>query len=335
MQSRDGFLFLPRYSFATAPALDRVVVAAGENDAAKQQVVAAWSASRPRQLAEDLYRNVGPGQSAYDVSFADLARTHNAFIARTMAHILFYTTVSSFPDAAWPIREAVAQLALMLLGAAIVYAATRLRLPRQRRLRPTLLGVATERIVARANQVCWREPIRPMSWCGRRAKPGSRLAPSPKMRSVTNPAPTMCRSASTGTSVPLPPDTATAATASVIASSPSHAVSVMPCHSPGLCTTGAAGRARLDARRTRGRRSRTDTAPRLEAPNPPLECAPHLPSRQRPARAPPIAEAPDRAAAVAGPPVWRATRVTAPTRSPLSAIASRTMRTARSRISGG
>ena len=138
VQSRDGFLFLPRYSFATAPALDRVVVAAGENDAAEQQVVAAWSASRPRQLAEDLYRNVGPGQSAYDVSFADLARTHNAFIARTMAHILFYTTESSFPDAAWPIREAVAQLALMLLGAAIVYAATRLRLPRQRRLRPTL-----------------------------------------------------------------------------------------------------------------------------------------------------------------------------------------------------
>lgn len=134
VQSRDGFLFLPRYSFATAPALDR----AGENDAAEQQVVAAWSASRPRQLAEDLYRNVGPGQSAYDVSFADLARTHNAFIARTMAHILFYTTESSFPDAAWPIREAVAQLALMLLGAAIVYAATRLRLPRQRRLRPTL-----------------------------------------------------------------------------------------------------------------------------------------------------------------------------------------------------
>src|SRR5438105_8295316 len=122
VQSRDGFPFLPRYSFATAPALDRVVVAAGENDAAKQQV-AAWSASRPRQLAEDLYRNVGSGQSAYDVSFADLARTHNAFIARTMAHILFYTTESSFPDAAWPIREAVAQLALMLLGAAIVCAA--------------------------------------------------------------------------------------------------------------------------------------------------------------------------------------------------------------------
>src|SRR5215203_4529281 len=34
-------------------------------------------------------------------------------------------------------------------------------------------------------------------------------------------------------------------------------------------------------------------------------------------------------------PSWRATRVTAPTRSPLSAITSRTMRTARSRISGG
>ena len=100
LQSRDGFLFLPRYSFASAPALDRVIVAAGENDAAKQQVVAAWSASHPRQMAEDLYRNVGSGQSAYDVSFADLARTHNAFIARTMAHILFYTTDSNFPGAA-------------------------------------------------------------------------------------------------------------------------------------------------------------------------------------------------------------------------------------------
>jgi hypothetical protein len=68
---------LPRYEFSTVPALDRVLPTAGENNAAKQQVLAAWSAIQPRQPVEDIYQNVGSGETAYDASLRDLARTRS------------------------------------------------------------------------------------------------------------------------------------------------------------------------------------------------------------------------------------------------------------------
>ena len=136
IQSRDGFLFLPRYDFSTVPSLDRVVVPAGENDAAKQQVMAAWSAHLPGQPAEDIYHNVGFGETAYDASVRDLAQTHDGILARAAADGLFYTAnPQDFADARWPVDEVLAQLALMFLGAAIVFAASRVRVPRRRRVR--------------------------------------------------------------------------------------------------------------------------------------------------------------------------------------------------------
>jgi hypothetical protein len=75
VHSRNGFLCLPRYEFSTVPALDRVLPAAGENNAAKQQVLAAWSAIQPRQPVEDIYQNVGSGETAYDASLRDLGIT--------------------------------------------------------------------------------------------------------------------------------------------------------------------------------------------------------------------------------------------------------------------
>jgi putative intracellular protease/amidase len=131
IRSRDGFLFLPRYDLTTVPGLDRVVVPAGENDAAKQQVIAAWSALHPGRPVEDIYHNVGFGETAYDASIRDLAHTYGATLARGSADALFYTAnPQDFTNASWPVNEVVAGLALMLLGAGIVFAASHIRIPR-------------------------------------------------------------------------------------------------------------------------------------------------------------------------------------------------------------
>jgi putative intracellular protease/amidase len=135
VQSRDGFLFLPRYDFSTVPGVDRVLLPAGDNQNAKQHVVAAWSAVRPRQAAEDLYQNVGSGETAYDASLRDLARTRNASLAQAVEAALFYSANhSEFADAAWPIGEALAALALSAVGAAAVFAGIHLTTHVRRRL---------------------------------------------------------------------------------------------------------------------------------------------------------------------------------------------------------
>jgi transcriptional regulator GlxA family with amidase domain len=138
VQSRDGFLFVPRYDFSTVPALDRVVAVAGENNAGKQQVLAAWSAIQPRQSVEDIYQYVGAGETAYDASLRDLARTRSGILARITADTLFYAAgPQDFSDASWAPSEVLVAGVLMLLGAAVVFGASRLRLPRRARLEPT------------------------------------------------------------------------------------------------------------------------------------------------------------------------------------------------------
>jgi len=137
--SRNGFQFLPRYDFNSVPALDRVFVPAGENNSAKQQVSAAWSAAQPGRPAEDIYQNVGSGETAYDVSLRDIAQEHNGSLAHAVADGLFYTAnPQDFAHASWPVPEAIAQLVLMLLGAAMVFAATHVSFRRlvRTRLKP-------------------------------------------------------------------------------------------------------------------------------------------------------------------------------------------------------
>ena len=137
VRSLNGFQFLPRYDVSTVPTLDRVLVPAGENPAAKQQAVAAWSAVQPTRPVEDIYHNVGSGQTAYDASLRDLARTRNARVARAVTDGLFYTAApQDFSDAAWPPSGALAALALSLLGAATVFTATHLKRPRPTPLQP-------------------------------------------------------------------------------------------------------------------------------------------------------------------------------------------------------
>jgi transcriptional regulator GlxA family with amidase domain len=135
IRTSHGLDLLPRYSFESVPTLDRVVLAPAENDVAKHEAEAQWSAIQPGRPAVDLYQSVGHGESAYDVSFRDLAQTRNRFLAQHMANVLFYPAdVSQVPGAAWPIREALALLGTVLVGAGLVFLATHLGFARRGRL---------------------------------------------------------------------------------------------------------------------------------------------------------------------------------------------------------
>ena len=136
VRTLNGLDLRPRYSYDSVPALDRVVLAPGENDGAKRAAAAAWSIVQPGRPALDLFASVGHGESAYDVSFRDLAQSRNRFLAQHMANVLFYpaNVATDVPGAAWPIHEVLAVIGGMLAGAALVYAVTHVKLHPRRRM---------------------------------------------------------------------------------------------------------------------------------------------------------------------------------------------------------
>ena len=135
VHSRNGFLFVPHYDFHTIPGLDRILVPAGSNATAKSRITAAWSDSQPGRPAEDLYGNVGNGETAYDATLRDLARTRNDGLAGAAATGLFYAT-DSHATAKPAITEVLIALSLGALGAGIVFGAMHLKPSRRSGLRP-------------------------------------------------------------------------------------------------------------------------------------------------------------------------------------------------------
>ena len=76
---------MPRYDFSSVPSLDRVLVPAGADRDAKTRVIAAWSADTTHRTAEDIFQNVGKGETAYEATIEDLAQTQGATLARADA----------------------------------------------------------------------------------------------------------------------------------------------------------------------------------------------------------------------------------------------------------
>jgi transcriptional regulator GlxA family with amidase domain len=135
VRSRNGFHFVPRYDFGTMPALDRVLVPAGPDGEARRQVVATWSAQNAHRPVEDIFQKVPAGESAYEATFEDLARTQGATFARNDASIQFYVLdPSRLQRADWTPVDIVSPLVIAALGAALVYGATHLKLTRRPRL---------------------------------------------------------------------------------------------------------------------------------------------------------------------------------------------------------
>jgi transcriptional regulator GlxA family with amidase domain len=128
--SRDGLVFLPRYAFGTVPALDRVVLPGGDPTASRQQAITGWERLHPDRPVQDIHRNIGPGESAYDATLQDLAQRHNGMVAAAIARTMFVPT-GHLAGAAWPVEPIGLPLVLGLLGAGLVYLIGRVPLLRR------------------------------------------------------------------------------------------------------------------------------------------------------------------------------------------------------------
>jgi transcriptional regulator GlxA family with amidase domain len=130
--SRDGLVLLPRYDFATVPALDRVVVPSSDPAAARQQAIATWDQLRPDRPVQDVHPDVGPGGSAYEATLRDLARYHNGMIVVPIANgrnVPIDTL--RLTGSAWPIEPIGTHLGLGLLGVGLVLLVSRVPLLRR------------------------------------------------------------------------------------------------------------------------------------------------------------------------------------------------------------
>jgi AraC family transcriptional regulator, transcriptional activator FtrA len=122
VRSRNGITFIPRDDFRSVGNLDRVVLPGGDATGAMQQAVTAWNQLRPERPVQEIHRSVGAGESAYDATLRDMARTQSAVAARGIGQTLFYPTEHiQFDSAGWPVAPVFAPLALSLLGLAAVY----------------------------------------------------------------------------------------------------------------------------------------------------------------------------------------------------------------------
>jgi hypothetical protein len=135
VHSQNNFLVVPHYDFANAPHLDRVLLPTGPDGAAKQQVIAAWSADASHRPVENIFQNVPARETAYDATFEDLARTQGATFGRSAASLWFYVMdPNRLQGSDWTLPDVLTPLLISLLGASLVYGATHLKLSRRARL---------------------------------------------------------------------------------------------------------------------------------------------------------------------------------------------------------
>jgi transcriptional regulator GlxA family with amidase domain len=139
--SRGGLVLIPRYDFSTVPALDRVVVPAGDPTDSRQQATAAWNRLHPDRPVQEVHRDVGHGVSAYEATLRDLSRSHNGMVVLPIANGLNVPTDTlNLTDAAWPIEPIGTHLFLGFVGVGLVVLVGRIRLRRRAPVRSYALA---------------------------------------------------------------------------------------------------------------------------------------------------------------------------------------------------
>ncbi len=132
VSSRHGMIMAPRWSYAGAPALDRVIVLSSPGDAAARMTAAGWSEQRGRPGAEILASGPGAG-FAYDVVIADVTRQEGGAVARSdSVNLVYPVDPALLGGSAWRPRLVAGPLLTGLLGFALVASLTRRWMPRPR-----------------------------------------------------------------------------------------------------------------------------------------------------------------------------------------------------------
>lgn len=127
VRSRHGMIMAPRFSYADAPALDRVIVLSDAGDAAAAAVAESWDHLRGQPRADLLTSGAG-ASFAYDAVIADIARHVGGAVARSdSANLVYPVDPAIVGGADWTPTLIIPPLGISLLGLALIVALARRR----------------------------------------------------------------------------------------------------------------------------------------------------------------------------------------------------------------
>ena len=120
IRSRHGMIMAPRYGYADAPRLDRVIVLSDPADSGTTSAVEQWNQRRGQPHAEILTSGVGAA-FAYDTVIADIARHAGGAVARSDSVNLVYPVDPAIVSgAAWTPMLLVHALIVDLFALALI-----------------------------------------------------------------------------------------------------------------------------------------------------------------------------------------------------------------------
>jgi AraC family transcriptional regulator, transcriptional activator FtrA len=112
--SRHGLALVPRWSFADAPALDRLILPGRAAGAATAATFAAWAETRGELALDQVHQHEG---YAYDLTFADMARRSGRALTAEAVYLLEYPLAQLPADAPrYPLALLARLFGLALLG---------------------------------------------------------------------------------------------------------------------------------------------------------------------------------------------------------------------------
>lgn len=131
--SRHGLALVPRWSFADAPRLDRLIIPGATVEAATRQGFTAWAAGRGGPEAELIH---SAGGYPYDTTLSDIARRSGSAVAAATVYGMEYPSGGSpVPAPAYPPDLLARPFLLALAGLGLAYAINRRLARRGVRLR--------------------------------------------------------------------------------------------------------------------------------------------------------------------------------------------------------
>jgi hypothetical protein len=127
IRSRHGMIMAPRFSYADAPSLNRVIALRDASDAGAALVAEQWN-QQPGQPHADILTSGAGADFAYDVVIADVARHAGGAVARSDSVNLVYPVAPALVSgAAWTPLLLVHALIVDLLALALIVVLRRRR----------------------------------------------------------------------------------------------------------------------------------------------------------------------------------------------------------------
>jgi AraC family transcriptional regulator, transcriptional activator FtrA len=139
VRSQHGLALVPRWSFADAPKLDRIILPGSASATDTTATFERWAEARQGLPIERVHQG---GGYVYDVTFTDMARRSGRVIANEAIYLLEYP-LGSIAAPLFPLGLIARVLALGLLGLGLAVAIDRRRAARKQRRQANMVRTAT------------------------------------------------------------------------------------------------------------------------------------------------------------------------------------------------